>query len=281
MAFPATRYAAPAPHRFCCAAWSARQSLTPAHLVQPLLRAAGYGRSARRSSRCPGVDRLSISAIWGRGGGAPARRRRRPRRCCCSACRPRRTQRASGAYDDEGVVQLAVRATPRTRTPTLVGDHRRSACANTPSHGHCGVVRDDGPGGQRHCRSSCLAKTAILARHARVPMPWRPSDMMDGRVGALRSQLDAESLKDTPILSYSAKYACAFYGPFREAADSARVRRPPQLPDGPGPRRRGAARSRSRHRRRRRHAHGQTGATYLDILCRVEEATTSRSPRTR
>ncbi|MGI8846486.1 MAG: porphobilinogen synthase, partial [Thermoleophilaceae bacterium] len=86
------------------------------------------------------------------------------------------------------------------------------------SHGHCGVVRDDGQV-DNDVSLELLAKTAIS--HARAGADAvAPSDMMDGRVGALRTQLDAESLKDTPIIAYSAKYASAFYGPFREAADS-------------------------------------------------------------
>ncbi|MBA2793819.1 MAG: porphobilinogen synthase, partial [Thermoleophilaceae bacterium] len=91
-------------------------------------------------------------------------------------------------------------------------------CAYT-SHGHCGVVRDDGVV-DNDVSLELLAKTAIS--HARAGADAvAPSDMMDGRVGALRGQLDAEDLKDTPIVAYSAKFASAFYGPFREATGSA------------------------------------------------------------
>jgi len=91
-------------------------------------------------------------------------------------------------------------------------------CAYT-SHGHCGVVREDGAV-DNDVSLELLAKTAIS--HARAGADAvAPSDMMDGRVGALRAQLDAEELKETPIVAYSAKFASAFYGPFREAAGSA------------------------------------------------------------
>ncbi len=86
-------------------------------------------------------------------------------------------------------------------------------------HGHCGVLRDDGTV-DNDVTLELLAKTAIS--HARAGADAvAPSDMMDGRVGALRTQLDAEGHKETPIIAYSAKFASAFYGPFREAAGSA------------------------------------------------------------
>ena len=125
-------------------------------------------------------------------------------------------EQGSGAYDDEGVVQLAVRAL-KDAHPDLVVITDVCLCEYT-SHGHCGVVRADGQV-DNDLSLELLAKTAIS--HARSGADAvAPSDMMDGRVGALRSQLDAENLKETPIISYSAKYASAFYGPFREAADS-------------------------------------------------------------
>ena len=87
------------------------------------------------------------------------------------------------------------------------------------SHGHCGVVRDDGEV-DNDVTLELLAKTAISHAEAGADAV-APSDMMDGRVGAIRSQLDAEGHSDLPIVAYSAKFASAFYGPFREAADSA------------------------------------------------------------
>ena len=90
-------------------------------------------------------------------------------------------------------------------------------CAYT-SHGHCGVVLEDGEI-DNDLTLELLARTAIS--HARAGADAvAPSDMMDGRVGALRAQLDAEGHKDLPIVAYSAKFASSFYGPFREAADS-------------------------------------------------------------
>ena len=126
-------------------------------------------------------------------------------------------EEGSGAYDDEGVVQLAVRAIKEAH-PELVVMTDVCLCEYT-DHGHCGVVRDDGTV-DNDMSLELLAKTAIS--HARAGADAvAPSDMMDGRVGALRTQLDAEGLKETPIVAYSAKFASAFYGPFREAAGSA------------------------------------------------------------
>jgi porphobilinogen synthase len=86
------------------------------------------------------------------------------------------------------------------------------------SHGHCGVVREDGQV-DNDVTLELLAKTAI-SQAAAGSDAVAPSDMMDGRVGALRAQLDTEGHSETPIIAYSAKFASAFYGPFREAADS-------------------------------------------------------------
>jgi porphobilinogen synthase len=124
---------------------------------------------------------------------------------------------ATGAYDDEGVVQLAVRALKEAH-PDLVVLTDVCLCGYT-THGHCGVVRDDGTV-DNDVTLELLAKTAISHAVAGADAV-APSDMMDGRVGALRTQLDSEGHKDTPIVAYSAKFASAYYGPFREAADSA------------------------------------------------------------
>ena len=138
----------------------------------------------------------------------------------------------TGAYDDEGVVQMAVRALKEAH-PDLVVITDVCLCEYT-SHGHCGFVRDGEV--DNDLTLELLAKTAISHAEAGADVV-APSDMMDGRVGAIRRQLDDEGHPDTAILAYSAKYASAFYGPFREAADSTpRVRRPPRLPDGPGQR---------------------------------------------
>jgi porphobilinogen synthase len=122
----------------------------------------------------------------------------------------------SGAYDDEGVVQLAVRAIKEAH-PDLLVITDVCMCEYT-SHGHCGIVRDDGSV-DNDVTLELLAKTAISHAVAGADAV-APSDMMDGRVGALRTQLDAEGHAETPIIAYSAKFASAFYGPFREAAES-------------------------------------------------------------
>ena len=116
------------------------------------------------------------------------------------------------------------------------------------SHGHCGFVRDGEV--DNDITVELLAKTAISHAEAGADVV-APSDMMDGRVGMIRHQLDEEGHPDTAIIAYSAKYASAFYGPFREAAESTPgVRRPARLPDGSGQRPRGAARGPSSTSRR-------------------------------
>jgi porphobilinogen synthase len=122
----------------------------------------------------------------------------------------------SSAWDEEGVVQLAVRAIKQA-VPELLVITDVCLCEYT-EHGHCGVLRDDGAV-DNDATVELLSRTAIS--HARAGADIvAPSDMMDGRVGAIREALDGEGLTDTPILAYSAKFASAFYGPFREAADS-------------------------------------------------------------
>jgi porphobilinogen synthase len=114
------------------------------------------------------------------------------------------------------VVQLATRAI-KEALPELVVITDVCLCEYT-SHGHCGVVRSDGQV-DNDMTLELLAKTAVSQAEAGADAV-APSDMMDGRVGALRSQLDAEGHSEIPIIAYSAKFASAFYGPFREAADS-------------------------------------------------------------
>jgi porphobilinogen synthase len=161
----------------------------------------------------PGVERVSISHAVEEAGeahslGIPA--------VLLFGLPAEKDEQASGAYDDEGVVQLAVRAIKEAH-PDLLVITDVCLCAYT-SHGHCGVVLEDGTV-DNDITLELLAKTAIS--HARAGADAvAPSDMMDGRVGALRSQLDSEGHKDLPIVAYSAKFASAFYGPFREAADS-------------------------------------------------------------
>jgi len=122
----------------------------------------------------------------------------------------------TGAYDDHGVVQQAVRAL-RAALPDLVIITDVCLCEYT-SHGHCGVVRDGAV--DNDATLELLARTA--ASHAAAGADIvAPSAMMDGQVGALRRALDGAGMSQTAILSYSAKYASAFYGPFRDAAGSA------------------------------------------------------------
>ena len=121
----------------------------------------------------------------------------------------------TGAWDDDGIVQRALRSL-RPRFPELVLMTDVCLCEYT-SHGHCGVIVD----GEVHNDQSLelLVRTAVSHVEAGADIV-APSDMMDGRVGAIREALDDRSFETTPILAYSAKYASAFYGPFREAADS-------------------------------------------------------------
>jgi porphobilinogen synthase len=121
----------------------------------------------------------------------------------------------SEAYAEDGIVQQAVRAV-KDRVPDLLVITDVCLCEYT-SHGHCGVVED---GIVRNDPTlELIARTAVSHAEAGADMV-APSDMMDGRVGAIREALDESSYVDTPIMAYSAKYASAFYGPFREAANS-------------------------------------------------------------
>ncbi len=122
----------------------------------------------------------------------------------------------SGAWDEEGVIQTAVRAL-KGALPELLVLTDVCLCEYT-DHGHCGVLREDGTV-DNDASLELLARVAVS--HARAGADLiAPSDMMDGRVGAIRAALDEEGFADTPILAYSAKFASAFYGPFREAAGS-------------------------------------------------------------
>ncbi len=178
---------------------------------------------------------------------------------------------ASGAYDPEGVVQLATRAI-KDAMPELLVVTDVCLCEYT-SHGHCGVVDHDRREVMNDVSLELLARTATAQAEAGADIV-APSDMMDGRVGALRAALDADGFEETPIMAYSAKYASAFYGPFREAADSA-----PQFGD-----RRGYQMdpANAREALRETALDIQEGADivmvkpalpYLDVVRRVREAT--------
>jgi porphobilinogen synthase len=187
--------------------------LSATDLVQPLFVQLGEGERTPVDAM-PGVERLSISQAVAEAGeahglGVPA--------VLLFGVPADKDEQGSGAYDEEGVVQLAVRAL-KEEHPELVVITDVCLCAYT-SHGHCGVLAGDGTV-DNDISLELLARTAIS--HARAGADAvAPSDMMDGRVGALRSQLDADGFKDLPIVAYSAKFASAYYGPFREAAGSA------------------------------------------------------------
>jgi porphobilinogen synthase len=190
-----------------------RETRLDAHdLVLPLFVQAGLdGRAA--IDAMPGVDRLSISAAVEEAGealelGVPG--------VLLFGIPAHKDAEGSGAWDDEGVVQLATRALKEAH-PDLLVLADVCLCEYT-DHGHCGLLRSDGAV-DNDASLDLLARTsASLARAGADAVA--PSDMMDGRVGAIRRALDEEGLAETPIVAYSAKFASAFYGPFREAADS-------------------------------------------------------------
>ena len=186
--------------------------LSPKHLVYPMFVELGTD-SRTPIEAMPGVERLSISHAVEEAGVAQARG---IPSVLLFGIPAEKDEQGSGAYDEEGVVQLAVRAIKEAH-PELVVITDVCLCEYT-SHGHCGVVRPDGEV-DNDMSLELLAKTAISHANAGADIV-APSDMMDGRVGALRSQLDAEGHSELPIIAYSAKFASAFYGPFREAAES-------------------------------------------------------------
>jgi porphobilinogen synthase len=127
----------------------------------------------------------------------------------------RKDDTGTGAYDDRGVVQEAVRVMKQA-APEVVVITDVCLCEYT-THGHCGVLK--GESVDNDPTLELLARTAVSHAQAGADIV-APSDMMDGRVAAIRNALDQAGLTDTPIMSYAAKYASAFYGPFREAAGS-------------------------------------------------------------
>jgi len=185
---------------------------TPEHLVYPLFVAPGA--SLRREiPSLPGCFHLSVDES--------AREAREVERLGIAGVilfglPEGKDPVGSQGYAEDGVVQQAVRAIRAACKDLLVATDV-CLCEYT-SHGHCGVV--DGGEVRNDPTLELLARMAVS--HARAGAHIvAPSDMMDGRVGAIRRALDKDGFADTPILSYAAKYASAFYGPFREAADSA------------------------------------------------------------
>ena len=193
-------------------------ALEPGDLILPLFLCPGEG-VRREVGSMPGVFNLSVdeavreaeeAARLGIGGlllfGLPAEK----------------DDQATGAWDDDGIVQQGLRALKAgdaAKKLVLIADV--CLCEYT-SHGHCGTVVETGDGFEVANDPSLdlLARTAVSQAKAGADVV-APSDMMDGRVAAIRQALDGARLAQTPILSYASKFASAFYGPFREAADSA------------------------------------------------------------
>jgi porphobilinogen synthase len=187
-------------------------TVLPGDLVLPLFAVPGSG-VRRPVGSMPGVEQTSPDELLrdaeealslGLGGvllfGIPAAK----------------DERGSGAYDEQGIVQSTVRLLKR-ELPELLVVTDVCLCEYT-SHGHCGIVVDGDVDNDRTV--PLLARTAVSHAQAGADVV-APSDMMDGRVGAIRAALDDAGLERTAILSYAAKYASAFYGPFRDAAGSA------------------------------------------------------------
>ncbi|HTS49029.1 MAG TPA: porphobilinogen synthase [Bryobacteraceae bacterium] len=185
--------------------------LAPDDFILPLFACSGVG-VRRAISSMPGNYQLSVDELV---------------KECAEALRlgiggvilfgipETKDEQASGAYADDGIVQQAVRAVKR-ELPKLLVITDVCNCEYT-SHGHCGLVVDGEV--QNDPTLEWLAKAAVSHARAGADMV-APSDMMDGRVGAIRKALDQSGFPNTPILSYAAKYASVFYGPFREAAES-------------------------------------------------------------
>jgi porphobilinogen synthase len=188
-------------------------SLEARHLIYPMFVEEGIERPRMPIASMPGIDRLSVEAAVEEAGE------------CASLGIPgvllfgipsSKDEQGSGAYDDDGIVQVATRAI-KAAHPDLLVTTDLCLCEYT-SHGHCGVLRDGEVVNDETL--DLLARTAVAQAEAGADI-IAPSDMMDGRIGHLRAALDDHGFADTPIMAYSAKFASAFYGPFREAADSA------------------------------------------------------------
>jgi len=183
-------------------------------LIYPLFVAAGIDRPQEVVSM-PGVNRWSLSAVVDAAGaavdlGVPA--------VLLFGLPETKDEAGTGAYAEDGIVQEATRVLKRT-FPDLLLIADTCVCEYT-SHGHCGVVGGDDPDVRNDASLDLIARTALSQARAGIDVV-APSDMMDGRVGVIRRALDEEGFEHVPILAYSAKYASAFYGPFRDAADSA------------------------------------------------------------
>ena len=220
----------------------------------PAVREAGHAASRTRSSRCPASTSSRSTCSPPR---STSSRLSASRPSSCSACRPPRTR--SAARPTTSTASCRRPSAPSRRTTPTSTSSPTCACASTRATATAassttrGCVIND-------VTLELLAKEAVTHAEAGADMV-APSDMMDGRVAAIRAALDAEGFQDIPIMAYSVKYASGYYGPFRDAADSAPTfgdRK--QLPDGPRQRRGGHARGGARHRRGRRHRDGQARA---------------------
>ena len=187
--------------------------LTPSQLVYPLFVQAGLsGRTPILSM--PGQDRLGLDALAAealelRALGIPA--------VLLFGLPAVKDAAGSGAWDRDGIVQQATQAL-KAADPDLLVVGDVCLCEYT-SHGHCGLLRPDGSV-DNDASLPLLAATAVSLAEAGCDI-IAPSDMMDGRIGAIRAALDGAGFAGTPVLAYAAKFSSAFYGPFREAADSA------------------------------------------------------------
>ena len=162
----------------------------------------------------PGIDHLSIDAAVAEAG--EVARAGHPRGAAVRAAGAK-DEEGSGAWDDEGIVQLAMRAIKAALS--RAARHHRPVPVRVHGHGHCGVLRADGVV-DNDATLELLARTAVSQAAAGADV-IAPSDMMDGRVGALRAALDDDGCPRRRSSPTRAKFASAFYGPFREAADSA------------------------------------------------------------
>lgn len=186
-------------------------SLSPDDLIYPLFVTSGKGIK-REVSSMPGCFQESIDEVVKTAKevyslGIPA--------VILFGIPEHKDELGSGAYDDEGVVQRAIKDI-KDKVPELYVITDVCLCEYT-SHGHCGIVEQGDVDNDRTL--DLLAREAVSHARAGADMV-APSDMMDGRVEAIRAALDDEGFENIPIMSYAAKYASAFYGPFREAAES-------------------------------------------------------------
>jgi porphobilinogen synthase len=191
-------------------------TLSPSDLVYPMFVAHGIDRREPIEAM-PGIDRLSIAHAVDEAAQAAALNIPAVLLFGLPAAKD---EEGSGAWDDEGIIQLATRAI-KDAHPDLLVITDLCLCEYT-SHGHCGALQAGGDGFKvdNDATLGLLARAATSQARAGADIV-APSDMMDGRVATLRQALDDDGHTDTPILAYSAKFASAFYGPFREAADSA------------------------------------------------------------